>query len=100
MKPERWSEVDEILKDALERAETERSSFLNTVCATDATLRREVEAYLAAHQQADNFLDTPAIEMVATMIANSKDANATIPLTGVTDKLGPFAPGSILDGRY
>jgi len=104
MKPECWPEVNEILKDALERTEIGHRSFLDTVCATDATLRREVEANLAAHQQAGrfqagDFLDTPAIEMVATMITNSKYTNATIPLTGGTSRFGPVAPGSILDGR-
>jgi serine/threonine protein kinase len=100
MKPERWPEIKEILKDALECDEIERRSFLDTVCATDATLRREVEAYLAARQQADDFLDTPAIEVVATLVTNGKDTKATTPFTGESDKPGPVVPGSILDDRY
>ena len=104
MKTERWREIDEILQAALECAETDRRSFLDTACATDATLRREVEAYLAAHRQAGDFLGTSAIEWVATMGADGEVMLITVPLTVAPPtraaKLNLFAPGSILDGRY
>src|SRR5262245_26344513 len=104
MKPERWREVDEILQAALECAETERRSFLETACATDATLRSEVEAYLAAHRQAGDFLGTSAIEWVATMGVDGEVLLITVPLNGPppaqAGKLSMFAPGSILEGRY
>lgn len=104
MKTERWREIDEILQAALECAETDRRSFLDTACATDATLRREVEAYLAAHRQAGDFLGTSAIEWVATMESNGEVMLITVPLSGApptqAGKLNQFAPGSILDGRY
>lgn len=104
MKTERWREIDEILQAALECAETDRRSFLDTACATDATLRREVEAYLAAHRQAGDFLGTSAIEWVATMESNGEVMLITVPLTVAPPtraaKSNLFAPGSILDGRY
>jgi len=104
MKPERWREVDEILQAALECAETERRSFLDTACATDAKLRTEVEAYLAAHRQAGDFLGTSAIEWVATMGVDGEVLLITVPLNGPppaqAGKLSMFAPGSILEGRY
>ena len=104
MKPERWREVDEILQAALECAETERRSFLDTACATDATLRTEVEAYLAAHRQAGDFLGTSAIEWVATMGVDGEVLLITVPLNGPppaqAGKLSMIAPGSILEGRY
>jgi serine/threonine protein kinase len=104
MKTERWREIDEILQAALECAETDRRSFLDTACATDATLRREVEAYLAAHRQAGDFLGTSAIEWVATMGADGDVMLITVPLSGApptqAGKLNLFAPGSILDARY
>ncbi|HKQ78966.1 MAG TPA: protein kinase [Blastocatellia bacterium] len=104
MTPERWREIDEILQAALERAETDRRSFLDTACATDATLRGEVEAYLAAHRQAGDFLGASAIEWVATMGAQGEVRLITIPLTGApptqASRLNLFESGSLLDGRY
>jgi len=104
MRPERWREVDEMLQAALECPETERRAFLDTACASDATLRREVENYLTAYLRAGGFLDTPAIEWVATLWASVEDTNPTLILTGspggAAVKKNLFEPGSILDDRY
>ncbi len=57
---ERWEEIKRVFGTALERPPQERSAYLNTTCAGDPDLRREVESLLAAHQQSDTFLETPA----------------------------------------
>ena len=46
--PERWQQVKEVFADALERKPSERAAFLQEVCATDESLRSEVESLLAA----------------------------------------------------
>jgi len=46
MNPERWKQVEQLFEAALEVAPGERSGFLETACANDASLRAEVEALL------------------------------------------------------
>jgi eukaryotic-like serine/threonine-protein kinase len=54
--PERWHEVDRLFAEALDRPPAERPAFLDTACAGDTTLRREVERLLAADEQGAGFL--------------------------------------------
>jgi serine/threonine protein kinase len=58
---ERWKEVKEIFAAALERTPKERDAFLNDVCAGDEPLRHEVESLLASHQDAGDFIESPAM---------------------------------------
>src|SRR5277367_2725648 len=57
--PERWQEVKKVLAGALERTPEQRGAYLDQSC-TDATLRREVESLIAAHEQGDSsFMERP-----------------------------------------
>jgi eukaryotic-like serine/threonine-protein kinase len=47
MKAEQWQRAREVLADALELKPEERPAFLDRVCASDSSLRREVERLLA-----------------------------------------------------
>ncbi len=59
MKPERWQQVKRTLADALDRDNTtERNAFLQTACADDTGLRREVESLL---EQGDDEFETVAL---------------------------------------
>ena len=58
--PERWQEVKAVLQAALECDAGERAAFLDRACGSDATLRREVESLLDAHDGAETFLEPPA----------------------------------------
>lgn len=61
MTPEQWQKVRPILESALELEPSSRLNFLNGACA-DATLRREVESLIAAHEQAGTgALDSPPL---------------------------------------
>src|SRR6202045_1481190 len=60
--PERWQEVKKVLAAALEREPADRSAYLDQVCA-EPSLRREVEALIAAHEQGDSsFMEHSAVE--------------------------------------
>ena len=48
-----------ILNAALELRPAERASYLDTACADDEGLRRQVEGLLQAHEQAEGFLEAP-----------------------------------------
>jgi serine/threonine protein kinase/tetratricopeptide (TPR) repeat protein len=57
--PERWQEVKKILAAALEQPPGERRAYLDRACA-EPDVRREVEALIAAHDQADDsFMERP-----------------------------------------
>jgi eukaryotic-like serine/threonine-protein kinase len=68
MRPERWQQVDRLFQSALECAPEERAAFVNTACSGDDSLRREVEALLAADDQAGSLIETPAYAVAAPLI--------------------------------
>src|SRR5262245_6488784 len=69
MTPERWQHIDELFGEALELEASERAIFLERVCGGDEDLRRKVEDLLAAHERAESFIETPALEAAAEALA-------------------------------
>jgi Tol biopolymer transport system component/serine/threonine protein kinase len=69
MRAERFRQIDDLLDAALEREAGARAAFLNTACAGDDELRAEVESLLAAHGRAENFIESPAMEVAAKAAA-------------------------------
>jgi serine/threonine protein kinase/Tol biopolymer transport system component len=68
MKPERWRQVDQLFQTALEHSPEERAEFISEACGDDDSLRREVEALLAADGQAGSFIEAPAYAVGAPLI--------------------------------
>ena len=66
---DRWEEINRIYDAALEVAEEARPAFLESNCQGDEELRREVESLLAYDQQAQQFIDRPAMQMTAEKLA-------------------------------
>ena len=73
MKPERWQQLDKLFHSALERELVERAAFLADACAGDESLRKEVEALLAAHDEAGSFIERPAMEVEARGLAGDQE---------------------------
>jgi len=65
MTPDRWQQIEKIYHSALDVAESDRSAFIEKVCAGDAGLRREVESLLASDGQAVDFIESPALDLMA-----------------------------------
>ena len=74
MKAERWQQVEQLYHAALERGAGERAAFLAAACAGDEELRREVESLLAYEDQAEHFIESPALEVAAKTIARKEGA--------------------------
>lgn len=72
MTPERWQEVDRLLKAALELEPAKRSEFLAAATDDDPDLRREVESLLAFHGRAGDFLAAPPAEAAADFLRRSE----------------------------
>ena len=68
MNPARFQTIEEIFLAALEQEPDQVSAFLDTACAGDAVLRREVEALLSSRQRAANFIETSAVGLATQII--------------------------------
>ena len=72
MTPERWIEVKEIFNAALDLPATERLFFIEKSCADDDDLRVEVEALLASSEEAEGFIESPALTRVSGLVTEEK----------------------------
>ena len=72
MKPEQWSQVEQLYHAALEHAPNERAAYLEQACAGDAALRREVESLLGYDAQAADFIEQPAVAFAAEDLADEQ----------------------------
>lgn len=70
MNAERWKQINELFQLAVERPAEERTSFLDNVCRDDEGLRREVQSLLASHARMENFIESPAFEVVPELLPN------------------------------
>ena len=68
MKPERWQRLKELFNETLELEPARRAAFLDDACAGDAPLREEIESLLASHEEADEFLEQPAVETAPELL--------------------------------
>ena len=65
--PLRLQTVEEIFHVALDCEPGQLSAFLDKTCAGDEVLRRKIEELLAAHQQADSFIETPVANLASSI---------------------------------
>jgi len=72
MKPERWLQVEDLYRLALEQEASTRPQFLRAACAGDAELVQQVESLLAYEKPAEKFIEAPAMAMVAKALAQDR----------------------------
>src|SRR6185503_4014026 len=70
---DRWATAKRIHQAALERHASQRAVFLDEACAGDEALRREVESLLAYEEDAERFMESPALEVTARNISQDRD---------------------------
>src|SRR6266581_1288653 len=76
MTPERWQKAKEIFDAALKYGARERNVFLSNACGDDENLRQEVESLIASHEKTGTFLDSPAYEAAAEVLADHQELKA------------------------
>jgi serine/threonine protein kinase/tetratricopeptide (TPR) repeat protein len=59
MEPQRWRQIEDLFHSALDCEPGRRADFLNSACASDASLRQEIESLLSSYEKG-SFTETPA----------------------------------------
>src|SRR6516165_6619305 len=91
--PERWQRARDVLHEAMEMEEEDRSDFLDSQCASDPSLRAELKELLAAEGElGSSFLAEPAIVHAVPRIETS-ERTSVLP-SGT--RLGPYVVQSLL----
>jgi eukaryotic-like serine/threonine-protein kinase len=67
--PDRLEQIETLYNDALALEPAERPAFLDRACASDKDLRHEIESLLGYQESAENYMDTPALHLVAHSLA-------------------------------
>jgi serine/threonine protein kinase len=70
MRPEQAERVAEIVEEALESSADKRRRLIVDLCGDDADLRVEVDSLLRFQEKAFSFIEIPAFELAAKIIAN------------------------------
>ena len=84
MTPERWTKVRQTFEAALDKPLKDRVAFLHFVCGKDEDLRREVESLLKSHQESEDFLATPAVDLAQFIAAD--DTLSRLPIQGLEER--------------
>ncbi|MBA2621740.1 MAG: protein kinase, partial [Acidobacteria bacterium] len=71
----KWQKVKDVFLEVLEKPQRERAGFLAKICGDDFELRAEAEKLLAAHFEAESFIEKPVFE-VATVFKSNGGAQA------------------------
>ena len=71
-----------IFCEALAKPPQARAAYLDSVCAGDAPMRARIEALLAGHEQAGDFLDSPAPGVASSAISAATAMAAAIERPG------------------
>jgi serine/threonine protein kinase/tetratricopeptide (TPR) repeat protein len=61
MTPERWKKIEDVFQEALDRPAEQRHAYVVEVCSGDEDLCSQVELLIAQHDDAGDFIESPAI---------------------------------------
>ena len=104
MDADRWHRVEQLYHAALKMEVAQRAAFLKEACQGDAELWQEVESLLSYEKSAADFIEMPAFDLAARMMAQSQvgeeKAELAVPSTilnrfRVIEKLGRGGMGVV-----
>src|SRR6516225_4726264 len=76
MEPKLWQRIEQLYLSALQVEEHRRREFLEQTCKDEA-VRREIEHLLVLQKQAEDFLESPAVEVVANALGKGQPEAGT-----------------------
>src|SRR5688572_13595135 len=76
MRDSHWENLKEIFHAAVALLPDERAAYLDRVCIGDQALRAAVESLVKSSDETGNFVDIPAYQAVAEMLADGVELKA------------------------
>src|SRR5205807_9760404 len=95
MNDERFQQVDRVLQSVLERPAQERDAFLDEACGTDAALKNEVRSLLASYDESGSFIQPPAAQDGARLMADERMASLIGQVIGNYKIVEPIGAGGM-----
>ena len=74
MTPERYQQIDLIFQVALGLEPAKRAAYLDEACSGDEVLRSQVESLITSDEGGLSFIDEPAFDMAARVLASDEPA--------------------------
>jgi serine/threonine protein kinase/Tfp pilus assembly protein PilF len=71
MSPLNLEQVEEIFQTAIDLPPEQRADYLGKVCEDNGQMRSEVDALILAYEESGDFIERPAIEIDAAVVAGS-----------------------------
>src|SRR5689334_15925866 len=102
MSADRWQRLEQLFTAAAEQPLSQRAAFLAGACGSDAAMRDEVAALLAAVESSADFLSVPALEVFARQISRegwSVQAGERIGAYTVEQRVGAGGMGEVWRAR-
>jgi hypothetical protein len=72
MEGDRWRRIDKIFHDLIKQTPEQRASLLDSLCADDPSLKKEVEGLIQAYERSGSFLDSPATVSISGSLVGRK----------------------------
>jgi serine/threonine protein kinase/TolB-like protein/Flp pilus assembly protein TadD len=97
MDPERWQQIDQLFHSALKCEPAARAAFLQA-SIEDEALRHEVESLVESHEQSDSFIEAPATDLAAELLAGTEEVLAEGETVGpykIVSQLGKGGMGEV-----
>jgi serine/threonine-protein kinase len=82
---DRFRRIDAVFDAVLDLPEHEQIPYIDRACGTDGETRAEVLRMLEAYQRSGNFLESPAVEIGAPLLADARDVDGAVP-----NRIGAF----------
>jgi eukaryotic-like serine/threonine-protein kinase len=75
MEADRWDRIEQLYHSALKVPADQRFNFLKAECGEDDALRKEVESLLSYEKSAAEFIESPAFDVAAKLMAEDENPN-------------------------